>query len=166
MRKLVLPFLLVFLFSGCAGTVKEPPLRASPFSTLVPSPEKTPEPIRILPEELMLTAGETASLDCQSMSGQSFNDVVWTIEDERIAAISETGMVTAVAIGKTTAIAVTASGIRAACPVTVGEQKQLVADGSMIEINEEIPDFIAQDGTKCTMIFEMQAISDNGVFKG
>lgn len=42
----------------------------------------------------------------------------------------------------------------------------LATDGAKIEINDKVENVIAQDGTNCTMTFEMQAESTNGVFKG
>lgn len=160
--------MLIFLFTGCVGGIEA--LKPAPsLSTPIPSPKKTAEPIRIQPEELQLSVGDTASLVCQSTSGQSIKDVIWIIENENIATITGDGTVTAVSEGETTAIAERkgTSGNRATCPITVGEQKALVAaNGAKIEINDKIEDFIAQDGTKCVMIFEMQSVTENGVFKG
>jgi len=123
------------------------------------------EAIRIQPEKLLLFVGETASLVCQNASEQAVSDIKWSVDDERIATITSDGTVTAVAKGVTTAAA-TRGGVKASCQITVEEQNMLAADGAKIEIDDKMENVIAQDGTDCTMTFEMQAESTNGVFKG
>lgn len=168
MRKFVLPFLLIFLFTGCtAGNTV--PTHAPSMTASDIAPNNTEEPILIQPEELRLSVGETASLTCQSATGQVINNVLWKIGDENIAVITADGTVTAVSAGETIAFAEQkdTSGHQVTCPITVVEQKALVAaNGAKIQINDEAEGIIAQDGTECIMIFEMNAVSENGIFKG
>ena len=169
MRKVVLPFLLIFLFTGCtAGNVVS--THAPSMTAPVTAPNKSEEPILIRPEELRLSVGETASLACQSATGQAINNVLWKIGDENIAVITAHGTVTAVAAGETIAFAERKdnSGDRTTCPITVVEQKKALVEvnGAMIEINDKVEGIIAQDGTECIMIFDMNSVSENGIFKG
>ncbi len=168
MRKVVLPFLLIFLFTGCtAGNVVS--THAPSMTAPVTTPNETEEPILIQPEELRLSVGETASLACQNAMGQAVDDVLWKIGDEKIAVITADGTVTAVAAGETIAFAERKdiSGNQATCPITVVKQKALVAaNGAKIEISDKVEGIIAQDGTECIMIFEMISASENGIFKG
>ncbi len=84
--------------------------------------------------------------------------------------ITAHGTVTAVAAGETIAFAERKdnSGNRATCPITVVEQKKalVAANGAKVEINDKVEGIIAQDGTECIMIFEMNSVSENGIFKG
>ena len=167
MRKLVIPLLVIFLLTGCVGSNRAP-ANVPAGSDPAPTPEETQEAIRIQPEELLFSVGESYALVCQSASGQVVRDVTWTIEEDSIATIESDGTVTAVAIGETIAVAERkdAPGLRATCTITVEERNALYVDGAKIEINDKEEDIIAQDGTNCTMIFEMQAVSSNGVFEG
>lgn len=45
-------------------------------------------------------------------------------------------------------------------------KKDLVLDGSKIEIKDKLENIVSQDGTKCTMAFEMEAEQANGSYKG
>lgn len=160
MKRLAILLLLLLMFTGCK----------SGNGALMPQPSGNPqdEAILIKPEKLVLSVGETASLVCQNASKQAITDVKWTVEDERIATITNDGTVTAVAKGETTATAKRdgPSGAQVNCHITVEEQKMLSTNGSKIEIKDKVENVIAQDGTNCTMTFEMQAESSNGVFKG
>ncbi len=157
------------LLTGCRkdnGTAMSQPSDYTSAST-------QEETIRIQPEKLLLSVGETASLVCLNASEQAVTDVIWAVEDERVATISSDGIVTAVTKGDTTATVKRkgSAGVQANCHITIEEQKMLATDraktdGAKIEINDKVENVIAQDGTNCTMIFEMQAESTNGVFKG
>ena len=164
MKRLSILLLLLLLLTGCKS--------GNGVSLLQPSEHLSAstqeETIRIQPEELLLSVGETASLVCQNASEQAVTDVEWSVADERIATITNDGTVTAVAKGKTTATAKRKgpTGTQVNCHIIVEEQKMLATDGVKIEINDKVENVIAQDGTNCTMTFEMQADSTNGVFKG
>lgn len=159
MKKSAVLLLLLVLLTGC-GTGNSTPMPDSSSAQ--------EESIHIQPEELLLSVGETASLVCQNASEQSVTDVHWTIEDENVATISSDGTVTAVAKGQTTAIAKRngAFGVQASCPITIQAQKMFASDGAKIEISDKMENVTAQDGTNCTMTFEMQAERINNVFKG
>lgn len=164
MKKLAILLSLLLLLTGCrSGNGAS---MSKPSSS--PSVSTQDEAIRIQPVNLLLSVGETASLVCQNSSEQAVTDVKWAVEDERIATISGDGTVTAVAKGETTATAKRdgTTGVQVNCHITVEEQKMLAADGAKVEINDKMENVIAQDGTNCTMTFEMQAKSINGIFKG
>lgn len=100
MKKLAIVLLLLLLLTGCKkdnGAAKSQPSGYTSAST-------QEETIRIQPEKLLLSVGETASLVCQNASEQAVTDVIWAVEDERIATISSDGIVTAVTKGDTTAL--------------------------------------------------------------
>lgn len=164
MKKSAALLLLILLLTGCGSG--NGASMSQPFD--YPSASMQKEAIRIQPEKLVLSVGETASLVCKNASEQTVADVKWTVEDKKIAIISSDGTVTAVTKGETTAAARPdgSAGVQANCKIIVVEQKILAADGAKIEINDKMENVVAQDGTNCTMTFEMQAESTNGVFKG
>lgn len=164
MKKLAILLLLLLLLTGCRSGNGASMSQPSDY----PSASTQEETIRIQPEKLLLSVGETASLVCQNASEHAVTDVKWAVEDERIATISSDGTVTAVAKGETTATAKREgpTGVQVNCHITVEEQKTLDTDGAKIEVNDKVENVIAQDGTNCTMTFEMQAESTNGVFEG
>jgi hypothetical protein len=164
MKKLAILLLMIFMLTGCrSGNGASKPLPSDLSSSA------NEEAIFIRPKELTLFVGETASLVCKTESEQTVSDVNWAVEDEKIAAISSDGVVTAIAEGETTATASRQNdfaNVQAKCHIIVSKQKMLAIDRAKIEINDKMENVIAQDGTNCTMIFEMQAESTNGVFKG
>ena len=50
--------------------------------------------------------------------------------------------------------------------IEIVSSQATLSDEAKIEIDDRMENVIAQDGTNCTMIFEMEAESVNGVFKG
>jgi hypothetical protein len=52
------------------------------------------------------------------------------------------------------------------CRTTPKVTQTLILDGSKIEINDKLENIVSSDGTKCTMVFEMEAQQANSVYKG
>lgn len=54
------------------------------------------------------------------------------------------------------------TGCRSAAQV----KKNAILDGSKIVIKDKVENIVSRDGTKCTMVFEMEAEQANGIYKG
>ena len=102
--------------------------------------KKTPEAIpvtsvTIAPSSLNLIVGETGQLTAAVAPDDATNpDVTWGSSDNKVATVSDKGLVSAVAAGSAT-ITATADGKRAVCTVTVEEPAPLVIPVSEVAID-------------------------------
>lgn len=91
------------------------------------------ETIQLNREKLSVQVGKTAQIQATVASPEDNVSLRWTSADETVAAVDETGTVTAVSVGKTTVTATTSNGTAQSCTVTVAEEVA-VPDGKLLAI--------------------------------
>ena len=105
---------VAFLFQSCDGKQQPDPGKEQETPVLV-------EEIRIDPESLALTVGETGQLEASVLpENAGYGEILWTSSDESVAIVDRNGLVTALAKGTATVTATEdSSEITATCEVTV-----------------------------------------------
>lgn len=105
---------VAFLFQSCDGKQQPDPGKEQETPVLV-------EEIRIDPESLALTVGETGQLEASVLpENAGYGEILWTSSDESVAIVDRNGLVTALAKGTATVTATEdSSKVTATCEVTV-----------------------------------------------
>ncbi|MEA5003014.1 MAG: Ig-like domain-containing protein [Eubacterium aggregans] len=94
-----------------------------------------PDSVTVTPSEATLkVSGRTTLVASVSPENASDQTIVWTSGDEAVASVTDMGIVTANAVGKTTITAETVNGKTANCIITV-EEGMIPVTG--ITINEQ-----------------------------
>lgn len=123
-------------FVGCSDNKKEPDPRIPATSVVLDAADKE------------LTVGETLQLRAALSPVNTTDKVVWSSDDEAVAKVSETGLVTALAAGSATVKAVCGS-VWASCDIRVSEPAPVVEyDIISFEENEGMTDI---DGQKVAL---------------
>ncbi len=104
------------------------------------TPEISIESVSVTPEKVELTKTGTQQLELTVLpENAAYGTPEWTIDNEEVATVDASGIVTAVAPG-TANITVTVNGVEAAVPVTVYSGNKLAADAA-------VGDFYLADGS-------------------
>lgn len=108
--------------------------------------ESIPSGITLSQSAATLTEGETLTLSADITPATADKSVTWTSSNSAVAAVSEAGVVTAIAAGNAVITATTSNGLSASCDVTV---KSAVILATSVTLDKE--SFSAVEGTEFSL---------------